>query len=520
VARGVADTNGASDVFVLDRNTGQRDLVSISQDGSSTGNRASLNPIISPNGRMVAFYSESTNLVADARRRPHLYVRDLQTRTTKLVGPVPFFRPIASFSSDGARLVFVGNIPGYYDSRVGSQSLQVYVYDTISATVSFLTYDYTETRDSLQDTTSVAISPDGRKVAFRSLARNLTADSFSPGVFIRDLETGDLTRVPGPAFNSTTISPTVQFSDDGSSLLYGGGGTNLYSWSLSGGAAILLATNVAEANISGDGKSIALTRRVSVGSPRRDLFLSDTTSGTETLITSNIIIGAGAAVPFATGGIKPQISHDGRFVAFQTRAQLATNDTNTQTDVYLYHRDAGQLSVLSVNADGQAAGSSSRPIVTSNYVAFCSFATDIVPHDYNNGADIFLAALPATDSDSDGIDDQWELTNFNSLDADAAADTDADGMSNAAEFAAGTSPSDPQSRLYLKAISINEKAELVLKWAAVAGRAYKIQVRPRLIDGGWEDLTDAVSAASAEATISLPVTAPASELYLRVVLAE
>ena len=59
------DTNHASDVFVRDTTTGQTTLVSATPAGQ-TGNGASFDPVISPNGRYVAFLSQATNLTVHA----------------------------------------------------------------------------------------------------------------------------------------------------------------------------------------------------------------------------------------------------------------------------------------------------------------------------------------------------------------------------------------------------------------------------------------------------------------------
>ena len=58
------DTNGASDVFLKDRQTGSIQRVSISRDGSQA-NAASYNPTLSADGRFVAFWSEASNLTPD-----------------------------------------------------------------------------------------------------------------------------------------------------------------------------------------------------------------------------------------------------------------------------------------------------------------------------------------------------------------------------------------------------------------------------------------------------------------------
>ena len=94
---GVSDTNQATDVFVRNLTTGQTTLVSATPDGS-VGNGRSFDPVISPNGRYVAFLSTATNLSTTAANPPGssaadgtglLYVRDLQTGTTTLLDATP-----------------------------------------------------------------------------------------------------------------------------------------------------------------------------------------------------------------------------------------------------------------------------------------------------------------------------------------------------------------------------------------------------------------------------------------------
>ena len=66
-AKGRADDNGASDVFVFDRQSGGLQRISVAQDGSPA-NGWSLRPAISANGRYVAFLSYATNLTGGTPR--------------------------------------------------------------------------------------------------------------------------------------------------------------------------------------------------------------------------------------------------------------------------------------------------------------------------------------------------------------------------------------------------------------------------------------------------------------------
>jgi Tol biopolymer transport system component len=82
-----ADTNGTTDVFVRDLQSATTTLVTVNKDGTDTGARSSSVTAISADGRYVVFNSEADNLVAtaDTNGVTDVFVRDLQSGTTTLV---------------------------------------------------------------------------------------------------------------------------------------------------------------------------------------------------------------------------------------------------------------------------------------------------------------------------------------------------------------------------------------------------------------------------------------------------
>src|SRR4029453_4515624 len=185
---GAGDTNGTSDVFVHDRQTGETRRVSVASDGTQ-GNSLSSEPSLSADGRYVAFSSVSRTLGGGETNGTYdVFVHDRQTGETQRV----------SVSSNGAQ----GNLESHQPS----------------------------------------LSADGRYVAFPSGAPTLVAGDTNGtrDVFVHDRQTGETRRVSvasdstqgngssGTTANATTERPSlsadgryVAFSSNASTLVAG-----------------------------------------------------------------------------------------------------------------------------------------------------------------------------------------------------------------------------------------------------------------------------------------------------------
>ena len=89
------------------------------------------------------------------------------------------------------------------------------------------------------------------------------------------------------------------------------------------------------------------------------------------------------------------ISADGRYVAFMSLAtNLVLGDMNSARDIFVRDRMTGVTTRVSVNSAGIEAmgGGSFAPSISSNgrFIAFESFATNLVPGDSNGEADVFM----------------------------------------------------------------------------------------------------------------------------------
>ena len=166
-------------IFVRDLKTKRNSIASLSSSGKA-GNDLSSHPVISGDGRFVAFESKATNLVkGDTTKGFDIFLRDLTKRKTKRLSVNPAGKQAngpsaeASISNHGGFVAFYsaatnltpskggGDHVFLYSSRGGTRLQQVDVSDGGTAADA----------SSLEP----SISGDGSLVAFSSLATNLVA---------------------------------------------------------------------------------------------------------------------------------------------------------------------------------------------------------------------------------------------------------------------------------------------------------------------------------------------------------
>jgi Tol biopolymer transport system component len=116
-------------------------------------------------------------------------------------------------------------------------------------------------------------------------------------------------------------------------------------------------------------------------------------NGTSRLVSSTV---DGTVADGPSGA--PSVSGSGLVVAFaSTATTLVADDTNGTADVFV-RRGSEPVQMVSVATDGGAANApSSQPSVSADgrFVAFTSFASNLVPDDTNGQADVFLRDLTA-----------------------------------------------------------------------------------------------------------------------------
>src|SRR5207249_1268748 len=207
------DTNGTTDVFVHDRQTGTTERVSVASGGGTQGNGKSGGffafPALSADGRFVAFQSDATNLVAgDTNGTTDVFVHDRQTATTERVS-VNGFSAGPALSADGRFVAFHSTGSNLVAGDTNGAT-DVFVHDRQTGTTERVSgaSDGTQGNDA---SAGPALSADGRLVAFHSSATNLVAGDANRAydVFVHDRAVSTTTTsTTQPATTSTTSTTT------------------------------------------------------------------------------------------------------------------------------------------------------------------------------------------------------------------------------------------------------------------------------------------------------------------------
>lgn len=186
------DTNGYADVFLLDRRTGGVTLVSRSAAGVP-GNGNSQTPVVSADGRYVAFESQASNLVAgDTNDSPDVFVRDMTTGAVRRVSVTNSGKQFGGGGSTGDGVDMSMSADGRYVTFVGQATnalARLYVRDRTANTTRLVSAG-TDGRPGNYGTYEGSISPNGRYVAFNTGSTNIVPGS--PPYFnsyVRDLAT-------------------------------------------------------------------------------------------------------------------------------------------------------------------------------------------------------------------------------------------------------------------------------------------------------------------------------------------
>jgi len=175
------DTNRVTDIFVRDLVAGTTALVSVSTNGGPA-NGASTDPVMTPDGRYVAFLSRASNLVpGDTNGIQDVFVRDLVAGTNCLVSvnalaPSSSANPVMAtpvITPDGRYVAFFSSATNLVSAVPGTSTGEVYVRDRVAGTT---TWASTNAAAMVSATLGLngmpayhpQLSDDGRYIAFKA----------------------------------------------------------------------------------------------------------------------------------------------------------------------------------------------------------------------------------------------------------------------------------------------------------------------------------------------------------------
>lgn len=355
------DTNEYMDVFVHDRQTGATTRVSVASDGGQADG-PSLYPAISADGRYVAFASVAESLVgADAygivihdrvtgetssitgdgwdygmfglpsisgdgryvafmyqqvdleREQPlgniGVYVHDCRTGEAALISAAPGgtaadgHAAFPSLSADGRYVVFYSDATNLVEGD-GNETGDVFVHDRRTGLTSRVSVAVDGGDADGPSMPVASISARGRYVVFTSMARNLVSDTpAGPGIYLRDLLTGQTTPVPAPA-GDYDMSWHAAISPDGRYIAF-------------------LSTTVPPPPADPDEEGAPLIWGI---------HIHDRLTGETQAVKP-------AALSTEWGWVVLGLSAGGRYVVFASEfSDLVSDDTNDTVDVFVYDR--------------------------------------------------------------------------------------------------------------------------------------------------------------------------------------
>lgn len=362
-------------------------LVSVSQSGAQGNAASSGDPVISADGKYVAFSSRATNLVPgenDTNGVEDVFVKNLSTGEVTRV----------SVAADGGFANQPSRGPAIAVVREGGQ-------ETIL-------------------------------VAFASAATNLLPSDTNgvTDVFVRNMRTGLTRRVSIQANHQEALKPSgeeLALSANGQFVAFSSaadlvpedqnGLRDIYAYDLVNDLLILVSVDSqglqsADPAASGDG---ALDRDPAISADGRFIAFQslaklapDDLNSFQDIYRRDLLLGQTVRVSIpAVGNIygpnnasyAPSISANGRFVAFFSSANNIVLDPIPSTpryqDVFVRDMD-GMMEVVSVTPNGDFGNSFSRyPSISADgcYVAFTSVAGNLVPqgeNPNNQGDDVFV----------------------------------------------------------------------------------------------------------------------------------
>ena len=265
---------------------------------------------------------------------------------------------------------------------------------------------------------SASLSADGRYVAFSDSADDLVEGDTNQesDIFVRDRLTNTTERISitSDGRENSKPSSSPKLSADGRYVVFQSVTNDLDDTTAEDASGIFLYDRTAKAierialdsdgnagigaatqpDISADGRYVAFKSEASNlvaddTNQQDDVFVRDLINKT----TERISLGIDEQQSNGRSD-SPALSADGRYVAFVSSASnLVAGDTNNKSDVFVYDRQTKETERVSVSSEGaEGDGFSNAPSISADgrYVSYSSAAANLVDNDTNQVGDVFV----------------------------------------------------------------------------------------------------------------------------------
>jgi Tol biopolymer transport system component len=382
------DTNGVSDVFVVDLTTGAIERVSVADNEAQLA-AASTVPAISDDGRFVTFLTQAAG-AGDTNNVVDVYRRDRQTGTTALVSSLPG-GALLEFAATDQDLSGNGDVVAFSASRddgFGDPLPTTFVSSISTDTTEEAALSFTNFRTG--SSSGVSISEDGDKVAFSKI---LTSNTSVSHVFRYDVSANTITQMTAAGGGQPGGSNPV-LSDDGVAVVYGRAFTTAVTLS-AGGAEQVIDTNqgTGEYRFAGSSKNVLLASSAALvpgdNNGFFDVYLA-TTGASPTITLLSVFFKPVGVLPANGSSLLPAMSADQQTLVFATSAQNLSGVVSDPTSLVM-QRDEEYTLLTAADTGVTAHGSSTRPVFSTDgrYVVFTSDAEDLTVDEFDQLTDVY-----------------------------------------------------------------------------------------------------------------------------------
>lgn len=413
-----SSTNTQSHVFLRDRQTGAIEVIDVAPNGTAVGGS---NPVISPDGRFVAFLGSTSTLVPGITYTQgglggNIFIRDRQTHTTSIVSvegtgthdiPVGGGAELA-ISDDGRYVAFTTDATTPLSGVSNpTHNRMILMRDRVAGTTIVVSHDVANDGQIRGNSFNMTMTSDGRYVLFVSTDANLATGDANNGedVFRWDRTTGLVKLVSmnyagtGSADKPSSQNERPVMTADGRHIYFSSSATNieaphpldkgyidLFVRDMGDGVSLPVTSIVIQGSdgdtyapsISSDGSVVGFLSTATLVAPPpphtrlaagKNVFLIGPTG--LKLVSLNIngndsgndtSFGPGTE---ALGNNAPVVSADGRFLLFASRAtdllpNFVDGNTSQQSDLYLYDVQQNTKRLVTYNESGTASANAEQ----------------------------------------------------------------------------------------------------------------------------------------------------------------